>query len=443
MGHDDESGMAVFVPSAAVGDIINCRIVKVLSSYAFGIIDEMIRPSADRADRGCEVKKTCGGCVFRHISYAAEIRIKENTVKNAFIRLGKFSEEEFEFLPILGSDITDRYRNKAQYPVSEDKNGRVICGFYAQRSHRVIPCEDCLLQPKIFSNINAEILAFANENHIPPYNEETGKGLLRHIYLRRGYHSGEIMVCLVCTRADKKAFAPLADSLMKKFPDIKSFILNINPDRTNVITGKKCVTLGGNDSITDIMCKNRISISPLSFYQVNTPQAERLYAEAGAFAELTGNEDVLDLYCGAGTIGLSLASRAKHITGAEIIPEAVENAKANAAANGIANADFICADAGKAAKIFAESGRSPQVIITDPPRKGCDELTLDSIVKMSPDRVVMVSCNPATAARDCRYLADRGYRLRKVRAADLFPGAGHVETVALLIKSQKKGEPKL
>lgn len=428
-------GMAVFVPSCACGDVIKCRIVKVLKSYCFGIAEEIITPSGDRCDRGCDVKKSCGGCVFRHISYEAELKIKENAVKNAFVRLGGFDLSETDFLPALGCDETDRYRNKAQYPVAADKDGKAVCGFYAKRSHRVIPCSDCKLQPVIFSDILRDIMTYVNANKIPPYDEISGKGLLRHIYLRRGYHSGEIMVCFVASKEDRKTFAPIGQALMEKYPDVRSVILSVNPRNTNVIMGEKCVTVAGSDNITDIMCKNKISISPLSFYQVNTAQAERLYAIAKDFAALTGSEDVLDLYCGAGTIGLSMAGSAGHITGAEIIPQAVENAKANAAANGIVNADFICADAGQAAKLLSESGRTPDVIITDPPRKGCDTLTLDSIVKMSPDRVVMVSCNPATAARDCRYLADKGYELKKIRAVDMFPGTGHVECVALMTQA--------
>lgn len=384
-----------------------------------------------RTDRGCGVKKACGGCVFRHISYEAELEIKNSSVKNAFTRLGKFEDNGVFLLP-LGCNETDKYRNKAQYPVSADKDGKLVCGFYAQRSHRVVPCTDCLLQPDIFGDILKEILSLARERNIPPYNEATGKGLLRHIYLRRGYHSGEIMVCFVAYREDKETFTPIAERLMSAHSDIKSVILNINGKNTNVIMGKKCVTLCGKDTIDDIMCGNRISLSPLSFYQVNTAQAEKLYRIAGEFAALTGTEDVLDLYCGAGTIGLSLAGKAKRITGAEIIPEAVENAKKNAAANNISNADFICADAGQAAKLLSDNGRLPDVIITDPPRKGCDTLTLDSIIKMSPERVVMVSCNPATAARDCRYLADKGYSLEKVQAVDMFPGTGHVECVCLM-----------
>lgn len=437
-GVGKHEGMAVFVPSSAVGDVIMCRIVKVLKSYCFGIIDEIITPSADRSDRGCDVKNTCGGCLFRHISYEAELKIKTGIVKNAFVRLGKFDDEKLGLLPIIGCEETDHYRNKAQYPVCADKDGNVIAGFYARRSHRVIPCDGCRLQPAVFGEIVGEILKYANEKKLPPYNEETGKGLFRHIYIRQGHYSKEIMVCFVASRENRRSFEPLADILTEKFPDIRSVILNVNPENTNVIMGEKCVTLRGSDTISDTMCGNKITLSPLSFYQVNTVQAERLYKAAGELAALTGKEDVLDLYCGAGTIGLSLAKNAAHVTGAEIVPEAVENARANARANNTENADFICADAGQAAKIMSDSGRKPGVIITDPPRKGCDELTLDSIIKMSPERVVMISCNPATAARDCRYLADNGYALRTVQPVDLFAGTGHIECVVLMKKSRQE-----
>lgn len=427
-----DKGIAVFISGAVPGDVISCRIVKVLKNMCFGIIEKLIIGSDKRDDRGCAVNKSCGGCVFRHISYEAEAEFKHNIVKNAFLRLGRFDENCFEMLPVMGCTKTDHYRNKAQFPVSADKDGRLISGFYAQRSHRIVPCTECMLQPEIFSDIVKDVLAHAEKRNIPAYSEETGKGVLRHIYIRQGYHSGEIMVCVVSASDKKKLFADLADELMKKYSNVTSVIMNVNTKRTNVILGSKCITLGGNDCITDTMCGNTIRISPLSFYQVNTAQAEKLYAEAADFAGLTGNELLLDLYCGAGTIGLSMASKAKSLIGAEIVPEAVENAKENAAANGISNARFICADAGEAAKLLADEGTAPDVIVTDPPRKGCGELALDSIVKMSPKRIVMVSCNPATAARDCRYLADRGYSLVKVRAVDLFPGTGHVETVCLL-----------
>lgn len=428
-------GMAVFVPSAAVGDEIECRIVKVLRSYCYGIIERIITPSADRLDRGCEIKNSCGGCIFRHISYEAEKRIKADMVKNAFVRLGGFDESTLDILPITGCTDTDRYRNKAQYPVSADKQGHITAGFYARRSHRIIPCEDCLLQPEIFGDIVKEIIMNAEEKNIPPYDEVSGKGALRHIYLRKGYHSGEVMVCLVTAADDKMItgkYREIAHIITRKFSQIRSVILNINKEKNNVILGKKCITLWGSDTISDTMCGVRVKLSPLSFYQVNTAQAEELYRVAGEFAALTGREDVLDLYCGAGTIGLSLAGHAGRVTGAEIIPEAVENARENARESGIVNADFICADAGQAAKRFLDEGRCPDVIITDPPRKGCDVLTLESMVKMSPGRIVMVSCNPATAARDCRFLAEHGYVTDKIKPVDMFAGTGHVECVVLM-----------
>ncbi|MBQ5332305.1 MAG: 23S rRNA (uracil(1939)-C(5))-methyltransferase RlmD [Oscillospiraceae bacterium] len=432
----DGSGAAVFVSGAVTGDVIRCKIVKEQKSYYYGIILELLTPSPDRADRGCNVKNTCGGCVFRHISYSAELKIKENIVKNAFVRLGKFPEDSFEYEPIEGCTETDGYRNKAQYPVAADRDGKTVCGFYANRSHRVIPCTDCKLQPDIFSDILRFTMEYVNRKHISPYNEKTGTGLLRHIYIRRGYHSGEIAVCFVVRKNISRELCPLGTELMSRFPEIKSVMMNINPANTNVIMGDKLQCIAGEEYITDTMCGNKIILNPLSFYQVNTPQAERLYAIAADYAALTGTEDVLDLYCGAGTIGLSIADRAGHVTGAEIIPEAVVSAKQNAENNNIRNADFICADAGQAAKQLLDSGRKPDVIITDPPRKGCDELTLDSIVKMAPERIVMISCNPATAARDCRYLADKGYRLVRVRAVDMFPAAGHVECVCLMEKEQ-------
>ncbi|MCI7767130.1 MAG: 23S rRNA (uracil(1939)-C(5))-methyltransferase RlmD [Oscillospiraceae bacterium] len=430
----DGTGAAVFVPGTVTGDVIRCKIVKEQKSYFYGIILEITEPSPDRSDRGCDVKSACGGCVFRHISYPAELKIKENIVKNAFVRLGKFPEGSFEYEPISGCAETDGYRNKAQYPVAADKDGNAVCGFYAKRSHRVVPCTDCKLQPAVFSDILKFTMEYVNRKHISPYNEKTGTGLLRHIYIRRGYHSGEIAVCFVVRKNISRELRPLGRELMEKFPDIKSVMMNINPANTNVIMGEKLECISGGEYITDTMCQNKIILNPLSFYQVNTPQAERLYAIAKDYAALTGSEDVLDLYCGAGTIGLSMAGSVSHVTGAEIIPEAVISARENARINNIANADFICADAGQAAKQLLESGRKPDVIVTDPPRKGCDELTLGSIVDMAPMRVVMISCNPSTAARDCRFLADNGYRLVRVRAVDMFPAAGHVETVCLLSK---------
>lgn len=430
-GVGKHDGLAIFVPMTACGDKISCRIVKNCKKYCYGICEEIYEASVERIEADCPVYKQCGGCSFRHISYEEECRLKEKFVRDSFERIGKISTK---FEPILPCENQTMYRNKAQYPVAE-RDGKAVCGFYAKRSHRVVEHYDCLLQPKIFSEILKAIMFFVNENKLRPYNEQTGKGLLRHLYLRRGENSGEIMVCLVVTNFEKtKKLNALAHFLTKNFPDIKSIVLNENSKNTNVILGKKLKTIYGNDYITDIMCGNKIQISPLSFYQVNTLQAQKLYGIAEDFAMLDKNTSLLDLYCGAGTIGLSMSAKVKKLIGVEIIPQAIDNAKINAEINNIKNTEFICGDAGKIAEILYNRGERPNVIIADPARKGCDRASLEYMVKMAPDRIVMVSCNHATAARDCAILETLGYKTVKVRAVDMFPRTGHVECVILLSK---------
>ncbi len=421
-------GMTVFVPETAVGDVINVKVVKVLKSYAYGIVQEIIKPSEDRIASDCPYFPKCGGCSFRHITYESEARLKEKFVYDAFTRIGKIKAD---FLPILECESHYKYRNKAQYPVSNSPNGN-ICGFYAKRSHRIICGTECMLLPDIFSRIADCIVNYTNINAIIGYDERTGKGLLRHIFIRKGYYSDEIMVCLVVKRAAVSEFKPLCNELTEKFECIKSIVMNINPENNNVILGKKTVTLWGREFISDFMCGNKIDISPEAFYQVNTPQAEKLYALAKEFVQPSGNEILLDLYCGAGTIGLSMADSVKRLIGVEIIPQAVENARKNAERNNIVNAEFICSDAGRAAEHLADNAVKPDVIILDPPRKGCDAKTLDAVLKMNPEKIVMISCNPATAARDCAYLNQYGYSVRKVRAVDLFARTTHVECVVLM-----------
>lgn len=427
-------GIAIFVPYTAVGDVIDCKIVKVQKSFCYGIVHKMIEPSKERCDAKCDAFKKCGGCSFRHFNYSEELRVKEDFVKSSFERIGKIFADSEE---ILGTESTERYRNKAQYPVAE-QNGKAVCGFYSKRSHRLTAFEDCLLQPEIFGKIAGCIIDYINENKITAYNEETGKGLLRHIYIRRGEHTGEIMVCLVVTNFKKcgKLYG-VAGVLVKKFSDIVSIILNENGKNTNVIMGKKFSLLYGKEYITDIMCGNKVKISANSFYQVNTIQAERLYSLAEEYAGLKSNDILLDLYCGAGTIGLSMASKVKKLIGVEIIDSAIENAKENAKSNGIENAEFICGDAGEIAKILYERGERPNVIIADPARKGCDRETLEYMAKMCPDRIVMISCNHTTAARDCAIMEELGYKVEKYRAVDLFPRTTHVETVCLLSRKDK------
>lgn len=426
-------GMAVFIPETAVGDIIEARIVKVLKNYAYGKVEKIVKPSEDRIVSDCEYFPKCGGCSFRHIKYESELKVKEKFVYDAFTRIGGINAE---FLPILGCDSPDKYRNKAQYPVGTD-NDRPVCGFYAKRSHRIIAGNKCRLLPDIFNSIAEEIIEYAVQNNIKSYDENTGKGLLRHIFIRQGYNSKEIMVCFVVTKATAARFLGLCKILSEKYQDIKSIVMNVNPENTNVILGKKTVTLWGKNKIQDIMCGNKINIAPEAFYQVNTLQAEKLYAIAANFADFKGSETLLDLYCGAGTIGLSMASRVKKLIGVEIIPQAVDNAHENAYSSNIHNAEFICSDAGKAAKKLVDSGIRPDVIILDPPRKGCDNVTLQAVLQMNPKKIVMVSCNPATAARDCSYLCQNGYNAEKIQAVDLFPRTIHVETVVLMSRVEK------
>ena len=422
-------GMAIFVPFTAAGDVIDCRVVKVMKNYAYGIIETVVKASKFRCDPACDVFKKCGGCAFRHFEYAEELAAKQRFVEASFERIGKLS---VPFEGILGCDRLDSYRNKAQYPVGTDENGRLVCGFYSRRSHRVVDYTDCALQPHVFGEIVRAVLSWCNDHRVPAYDELTGKGLLRHIYLRRGEHSGEIMLCLVVTRLNGCDFSPLAKQITEHFPDVKSIVLNLNDKNTNVILGQTCKTIFGTDFITDTMCQKTFRISPLSFYQVNTRQAERLYGIAREYADLEPGETLLDLYCGVGTIGLSIVGEDNRLIGVEIIPSAIENAKQNAALNRIENAEFFCGDAGEVAKKLLSRGEAPDVIIADPARKGCDALSIESILKMAPKRIVMISCNHATAARDCAALTEGGYRIVKGRAVDLFPRTTHVECVLLL-----------
>lgn len=431
-GIGKHNGMAVFVPKTAVGDIIEARIVKVLKNYAYGIIERIVTPSPDRVDNDCPAFGKCGGCVYRHITYTAELAAKEQTVRDAFERIGGFSPE---FLPICGSEQTERYRNKLQMPLAKTDDGKIISGFFSERTHRVVPVDDCKLQPIIFSRIVDFVKQECKKLKISIYNEQAHEGVLRHVYLRRGHASGELCVVLVAKRKVPE-FKRLAAELSREFSEIKGVVLNVNPDKTNVILGEREIVLSGNANITDEMCGISVEIAPKSFYQVNTSQAEKLYLQAAEFAESNG-KTLLDLYCGIGTIGLSMADRADKVIGAEIVPEAVENARKNAEKNGSSNAEFICADASEAAAELVKRGLKPDVILLDPPRKGCDEQTLSACVKMNPERIVMISCNPATAARDCKFLAENGYSVGKVRAFDLFPRTRHVECAVLISKPNK------
>lgn len=424
-------GMAVFVPGTAIGDIVEVKIVKVLKSYAFGIVQSIITPSADRIDNDCPVYSKCGGCLLRHISYEAECRTKDGIVRDAFSRIGGLSPA---FDSFIGAEDTARYRNKAQYPIASI-DGRAVSGFYAPRSHRLVPVTDCQLQPEIFADILRSVLDYINAKGLSVYSESSGTGIVRHVYIRKGSHSGEIMVCIVVRKDISRQLSSLCRALTEQFPDIKSIVMNINPAKTNVILGEQCVTLWGSDTITDIMCGNTVEISPLSFYQVNTVQAERLYAKAAEYAGVQKDHVIADLYCGAGTIGLSMAAKAGQIIGIEIVPQAVENAKKNASRNNISNAQFYCGDAGEVFMRLRKEGCAPDTIIVDPPRKGCSPDTLSAIAEAAPDRIVMISCNPATAARDAKLLTEMGYSADRVCGVDLFPRTGHTECVVLMSRN--------
>ncbi len=428
IGHYE--GMAVFVPNSAIGDSLEIRILKVNKTHCFGLIEKIIVPSPDRIQPACPVSRQCGGCVFQHISYEAELRYKQRFVEQNFRRIGGiFLEGE----PIEASPQPEHYRNKAQYPIRK-QDGMFCTGFFAPRSHRVINCEDCQLQPPVFSKLIKIIRRFCEDNHISAYDEKTQKGLLRHIYLRRGAHSQEMMVCLVCNGHTFPKSDQFIQTLREIDPNLASVLLNVNQENTNVILGKQTKVLFGKPAITDTMCGLHFTLSPHAFYQVNTVAAERLYAIAAEYAGLTGEETLLDLYCGVGTIGLSMAAQAKNIIGVEIIPQAVQNASANAAANKIENARFLCGDAGEAAAQLAKEGIHPHVVILDPPRKGCDSITLETVAKMCPERIVYISCNSATLARDCAMLQTLDYKPVRYRPVDLFPRTHHVETVCLLSK---------
>ena len=424
-------GQVVFVPGTAVGDVIDCHVVKVQQNIAFGRVAALCEPSPDRvADAGCPAFGKCGGCTYRHISYEAELRAKWQRVADALHRIGGL---DIEPAPIVGSRRTDRYRNKAQFPVG-CAEGRAVAGFFAPRSHRVVPVDDCALQPAVFAPITAAVLGWVEANGVSVYDEATRKGLLRHIYLREAGATGQILLCLVCTSGKLPAPDALIDAVRRASENVVGIVVNLNREDTNVILGNKSFTLWGQETVTDRLCGLTLRLSPLSFYQINRDQTEVLYGLAAEAAGLTGRETLLDLYCGTGTIGLSMAEGAAQLIGVEVVSAAVEDARRNAAENGVTNARFICDDAAGAAAQLAAEGVSPDVVILDPPRKGCDAALIDTVAQMAPDRVVYVSCDPATLARDLARFAEKGYVTTRVTPVDMFPRTPHVESVVCLTR---------
>ncbi len=428
IGHHD--GQAVFVSGTAIGDEIRCHIIKAKKNYAVGKLQEILQASPDRIPADCAVAGRCGGCCFRHVSYEAELQYKQQRVEDAFRRIGHI---DCAVSPILGSAEQTRYRNKAQYPVGNQDGLQV--GFYTFHSHRIVPCTDCLLQPALFANLIQVITDWVQTYSISIYQEASHTGLLRHLYFREGHFSKELMVCLVVTDFAVPHLDELLQAL-QQFPTLKTVVLNRNAENTNVILGKDNKVLLGNGYIQDQLLGKRFRISPLSFYQVNSAQCEVLYSKAAEYAQLTKEDTLLDLYCGTGTIGLTMADRVNRIYGVELIPEAVEDAKRNAADNGITNAVFFCGDAAKAALRLKQDKVHADVILVDPPRKGLSRDLIPILAGFAPKRIVYVSCDPATLARDCALLQEEGYIARAITPVDMFPRTAHVETVVLLSKEK-------
>lgn len=424
------NGLTVFVRGTVPQDKIIAHIIKRSKNYAIGIIDKILQPSPERIESDCPYSKKCGGCSFRHMTYDEELEYKKSRVQDALNRIGHLDIKVDE---IIGADDLSHYRNKAQYPV-DISDGEMFAGFYAYKSHRIIPCADCKLQPAEFEKGLEAFAKWIESENITSYNEQTGKGLLRHIYFRKGFVTGEVMACAVINGNSIPNGELLVSLLREKVDGLTSVAVNINKEKTNVILGKETSIIWGEKYIRDSLLGKDFLISPNSFYQVNHNQCEKLYAKAKDFAGLIGTETVLDLYCGVGTIGLTMAENVKQLVGIEIIPQAIENAKANAEINHITNAQFICADAPKGAEILKKQGVNPDVIILDPPRKGCEKSLFDTIEQLSPKKIVYVSCDSATLARDLAILKEKGYEAKKVSAVDMFPRTPHVECVTLIEK---------
>ena len=417
-------GQVVFVHDAIAGEVCDILIMKVLKNAAFGKAVAWKAVSPHRREPDCPYYRQCGGCAFRHMDYAEELRAKGRRVQDALTRLGGSSVAVEE---VLGAAEPLHYRNKSQYPVSAD--GKV--GFYRARTHQVTDLSACLIQKPQADAAAGALRHYMAAQHVPGYDEKTGKGLVRHLYVRTNA-KGQSLICVVVNGESLPREDALVSAMRQAVPEAVGVVLNVNTRRSNVILGDRYRTLWGEDTLADTLCGHSFRLSIPAFYQVNRDQAEALYRKAVEYAGLTGKELVLDLYCGAGTITLTMADRAKKVIGAEIVAPAVENARENAAANGIENVEFFCGDAGDIAARLAEENLRPEVICVDPPRKGLAPEVIDAMAQMGPERIVYVSCDPATLGRDVKLLAQRGYAARRAAAVDLFPGTAHIETVVLL-----------
>ena len=437
-------GYTLFIKDAVIGDVAEVKVMKAKKNYGYAKLINILEPSKDRMVAKCPVARQCGGCQIQELSYEKQLEFKEKKVRGNLERIGGFSSEFLDTVmeKICGMDNPFHYRNKAQFPFGTDKNGQIVTGFYAGRTHQIIPNRECSLGREENGEILQIILDFMNKYHITAYDETTGKGIVRHVLIRFGFTTKEIMVCLVINGDNFPHSEKLVDNL-RKIEGMTSITYSINKENTNVIMGKNIRLLWGQEYITDYIGDVKYQISPLSFYQVNPKQTKNLYQYALDYAGLTGEETVWDLYCGIGTISLFLAQKAKTVYGVEIVPQAINDAKRNAEINGIKNAEFFV---GKAEEILPEYYENytrehdgekayADVIVVDPPRKGCDETLLHTMVEMSPKRIVYVSCDSATLARDLKYLCGNGYRLEKVRAVDMFPMTVHVESVVKLVRN--------
>lgn len=428
-------GYTVFVPQTVTGDKIRVLITKTRSGFGYGKCVEIIEPSPYRVSPVCGVYKRCGGCQLMHIDYAYQAEIKREIIENAMRRIGGFAD--FCVSEMITADEPYRYRNKMIFPVGNDKNGKTVCGFYAQRSHDIMPLDTCLAGGEFNTGVIRSVKEYMAENNVSPYDEKTHTGLIRRIFTRTSKKYGSVMV-VISVNGDS---LPASDDLVKKLrsvcENVTGIILNINKKRTNLVLGDKNVTIWGSDTIKDSLMGLDFEISPHSFFQINHDITEKLYAKVIEFAALVGNERVMDIYCGIGTISLCAARMAKSVVGVELVEKAIEDAKKNAEANGIDNARFYASSAEELVPTLIERGERADVVILDPPRKGSDEKTLDAVIKAKPGRIVYVSCNPSTLARDAKYLCENGYKLIKASGFDMFPNTVHVETVCLMSKLDK------
>ena len=429
-------GITVFIPNAIAGERVRVRIETVRKTWAAGKITELLEKSPHRVNRQCPVAKLCGGCDFWHMDYEEETRLKADRVKTCLNRL---AGEGFEKIPILAAPALCGYRNKAQYPVAA-KKGRVYAGFFRAGTHDVVENSRCLILPEETDRVKDAVMDYANQYRVTAYDEAAHTGLLRHIYVRRGAVSGQVLVCLV-VNGKKLPHVPELVERLKKIPGFTTLVLSVNTKKGNAVLGDEFLTLYGPGYIEDTLCGLNFRLSPRSFYQVNHTQAQRLYQAAIQLADISKEDLVLDLYCGVGTITLAMAGAAGKVMGVEVVPQAIEDAKDNAKRNGIENAEFFCGDAGEAALALEAKGIHPDVITVDPPRKGLNADTIEAVTRMSPKRLVYISCDPATLARDTALLKQRGFWVEKAMAADLFPRCAHVESVCLLTREKEQKKP--